>query len=261
MRTQSMVQFDKKGRVFGGENFYSCLMVKEGTRESILESARRVMEYHPDLVEWRLDYVLPMEDTDFAEEMLVETARQLADVLDGVPLLITFRVKEEGGIRKYPRELRLRMVKACIRTGLIDFIDVEIGSDQAYVDEIREACAPHGTKLILSYHNWETVPEEAFLIEKVKEAIEKGADIPKLYTTANTYEEALRVMQTAVKVRKEGIAGGPMIFCGMSHSTLLTRVMGGDVANDFVYLTITGEKGGVEEDVRYYNELREVFHI
>ena len=69
------------------------------------------------------------------------------------------------------------------------------------------------------------------------------------------------MIQTAVKVRKEEIVKGPMIFCGMSHSTLLTRAMGGDCANDFVYLTINGEKGGVEEDVRYYNELREVFSI
>lgn len=134
MRVQSAVQYEKKGKLFGGETFYSCLMIKEGTRAGILEAADTVMKYNPDLVEWRLDYCMPMEDTDFAEEILVGTADLLAERLGETPLLITYRIKEEGGIKKYPRDLRLRMVKAVINTGHIDFIDVEIGSDQPYIN-------------------------------------------------------------------------------------------------------------------------------
>ncbi|MGI6117025.1 MAG: type I 3-dehydroquinate dehydratase [Bilifractor sp.] len=261
MRVQSAVKYEKKGKQFGGKDYYACLMIKEGTREAILEAADTVMKYDPDLVEWRLDYCLPMEDTDFAEKTLVGTARCLAERLGDIPLLITYRIKEEGGIRKYPRDLRLRMIQAVINTGCIDFIDVEIGSDQEYIDKIKDTCAKFDTKLILSYHNWETVPDDDFLLGRIETALKKGADVPKLYLTANTYEDAMRVMRMALKVRKEKIVKGPMIFCGMSNTTLLTRAMGGDVANDFGYFTITGDKGGVEEDIIYYRQLKEAFDI
>ena len=40
MRIQSAVKYPKKRCIFGGQDFYACLMVKEGTRESILASTQ-----------------------------------------------------------------------------------------------------------------------------------------------------------------------------------------------------------------------------
>ena len=100
-----------------GNRYLSCIMVKEGSQQAILKAAKEVMQYHPDIVEWRLDYVDHMLDIDFTEKILCETAEKLAEVVKGATLLMTFCIKEQGGLRPFPRDLRLRMVNACIRTG------------------------------------------------------------------------------------------------------------------------------------------------
>lgn len=46
-----------------------------------------------DLVEWRIDCLMPFPDT----EMLLTLARELKQSLGSLPLLITFRSLPEGG--------------------------------------------------------------------------------------------------------------------------------------------------------------------
>lgn len=257
----SKEQYKMNGAMVGGEKYLSCMMIKEGSRAAVLEKARDVLQYDPDIVEWRLDYINPMLDADFAEEALKETTRQLSMTLEKRPILMTFRIKEQGGLRAFPRELRLRMVKACISTGCIAIADVEIDSDEAYVREIREACDQYGTKLLLSFHDWDKVPSDEFMINEVRQALEKGADIPKLYLTANSYQDVIRIARTAKKLREEGICEKPYCICGMNDIAMITRIIGGQCGSDFGYFTYSDVRGGYEEDDVYFKELLDVFDM
>ena len=72
MKLQSKVQYKMNGVTVGGNRYLSCIMVKEGSRQAILKAAKEVMQFHPDIVEWRLDYVDPMLDIDFTEKYCVK---------------------------------------------------------------------------------------------------------------------------------------------------------------------------------------------
>ncbi len=261
MKLQSKYPYHMDGISVGGNKYLSCIMVKEGTQAAILTSAKEVMAWSPEIVEWRLDYVNPMENNDFSEALLCETTEKLAEIVKGSILLVTFRIKEQGGLRSFPRDLRLRMVKACIRTGKVGIIDVEIDSDAEYIRQIREEAHRHGTKLLLSFHDWECVPDNAFMIAKVREAIAKGADIPKLYLTANSYADVIRIANTAKRIRKEGICETPFCMCGMNHIAMITRILGGECGSDFGYFTCSGVRGGYEEDDEYFKALLDVFDM
>lgn len=261
MKKQSALAYSMGGVTIGGGKYLSCIMVKEGTQAAVLAAAEKVMEYRPDIVEWRLDYLNPMEDSDFAERLLRETAEKLADVTRGSVLLATFRVKEQGGLRAFPRETRLRMVKACIETGKIGIVDVEIDSDAAYLREIREIAARCGVKLLLSFHDWERVPDSEAMLDKVREAMAKGADIPKLYLTANSYEDVIRIAATAKRIQEEGICKTPYCMCGMNHIAMVTRILGGECGSDFGYFTCSGVRGGYEEDDDYFKAILDVFGL
>ncbi|MGN1014498.1 MAG: type I 3-dehydroquinate dehydratase [Butyricicoccus sp.] len=261
MKLQSTIQYTINGVTIGGDKYLSCIMVKEGSQEAILASARKVMEYSPDIVEWRLDYVNPMMDTDFAEEMLIDTVNKLSEVVEGTTLLMTFRIKEQGGLRAFPRDLRLRMVKACIQTGKIGIVDVEIDSDEEYVREIKEVATRYGTKVLLSFHDWNCVPSNEFMINEVKEALRKGADIPKMYLTANSYEDVIRIAETAKRIREEGICELPYCICGMNNIAMITRILGGECGSDFGYFTCNDVRGGYEEDDDYFKALLDVFDM
>lgn len=261
MKLQSKVKYDIKGKIVGGDKYLTCIPIKEGSKASILEAAKKVMAYHPDIVEWRVDYFNPMMDSDYSGKMLIDTLKELSAFIGNIPLLLCFRIKEEGGYRAYPRALRLRMIEACVKTGLIDFVDIEIGSDEDYIKAVKEVCHQNDTKLILSFHNWKTVPEDNVMMSKLVEARDKGADIPKLYLTANTYDDALRVARAAKKAKEENIVDEPFCFCAMGDTGLLTRIIGGECGSDFGYFSTNGAKGGDEEDMEYFQQLCDVFDV
>ncbi|MGI6006422.1 MAG: type I 3-dehydroquinate dehydratase [Ruminococcus sp.] len=59
-KLQSPVAYKLGNVVMGGQKYLNCMMIKEGSRISALEKACEVLKYHPDIVEWRLDYMNPM---------------------------------------------------------------------------------------------------------------------------------------------------------------------------------------------------------
>lgn len=260
-KLQSPVAYKLGNVVMGGEKYLNCMMIKEGSRIAVLEKAYEVLKYRPDIVEWRLDYMNPMLDTDFSEKMLVETARQLYDVLGEIPILMTFRIKEQGGLKKFSRNLRLRMVRSCIQSGVISIADVEIDSDEEYIEAIREDCEKYGTKLLLSFHDWNQVPADEFMIREVQLALAKGADIPKMYLTANSYQDVIRIARTAKSLRMDGICEKPFCLCGMNDIAMITRILGGQCGSEMGYFTWSDVRGGYEEDAVYFKELLELFAL
>ena len=59
-KLQSKVQYNIDGHVMGGERFIRCMMIKQRTKDDILEAACDVARYDPEMVEWRIDYCIPM---------------------------------------------------------------------------------------------------------------------------------------------------------------------------------------------------------
>ncbi len=51
----------------------------------------------------------------------------------------------------------------------------------------------------------------------------------------------------------------PIIICAMGDTGLITRTLGGCMGADFEFIDVTGIKGGEEEDVRYVDQLAEIF--
>ena len=63
------------------------------TKEDIIEEAKTFDSIPVDVVEWRVDWF----DDVFATEKVLETAKELQEVLKDIPVLLTFRTSKEGG--------------------------------------------------------------------------------------------------------------------------------------------------------------------
>ena len=56
---RAKVQFNMgENTSWGGKRFIRCFMLKERTKNDILEAARNAARYNPEMVEWRVDYCL-----------------------------------------------------------------------------------------------------------------------------------------------------------------------------------------------------------
>ena len=65
------------------------------TEEEILASAKEIAAAKPDIMEWRIDYY---EAGIKDNEKLIATAKALRDVVGELPILVTFRTNNEGGV-------------------------------------------------------------------------------------------------------------------------------------------------------------------
>ncbi|MGI6010793.1 MAG: type I 3-dehydroquinate dehydratase [Ruminococcus sp.] len=258
-KIQSKIQFNMgENHIMGGEKFIRCFMLKERTKNDILEAARNVARYNPEMVEWRVDYCLPMDSSKFTEDYWKNTLKEIKEILPDVPMLMTFRVKKEGGKTWYPDELRLKMAAALVSTGLIEYCDCEIDNDINYINTLKDACVKSNTKFVVSQHKWTETPSNEEIEATFRECVDKGADLPKFYLMATNYDDAVRTSVVTKKLREEEL-DMPIIICAMGDTGLITRTLGGCMGADFEFIDVTGIKGGEEEDVHYVDQLADIF--
>ena len=106
--------------VIGGGKPKVCVPMM-GDEEAVLRTAEDIKKSRADLAEWRID-----TDPDWNNEShILQTAEKLRSVLGDMPLLFTFRTREEGGSAAVSEERYRELNRTMIRSGLIDLVDVE----------------------------------------------------------------------------------------------------------------------------------------
>ena len=257
-KIQSEIQYDIDGHVMGGKRFQRCMMIKKRTKNDVIAVAKDVARYNPDLVEWRIDYLVPMGTTQFVANYWIDVLKEIKEIMPKVPILMTFRVKKEGGLKWYPDEQRLFLTKALLNTGLIAYTDTEIDNTPEFIKEMQDACAANGTKLVVSQHKWTYTPSHQEIVDTYKECLDKGAALPKFYMTAVCYEDSVRCSEAMYDVRTSFLKE-PCIITAMGDTGLITRTLGGSIGADFEFIDTTGIRGNEEEDIHYVDQLADIF--
>ena len=173
-----------------------CICIAENSLEGVRAAIDRAMP-HADLIEIRADYLGEIE----LEPILTQRTK---------PLIVTNRRKEEGGRFEGEDRGRLEMLKQAMDLGA-DYIDVEVESEevllQSLIDEQRKN--REKTELVLSYHDFRETPSSPALYDLFDRMVQIKAEIVKIVTFAQSYEDNLRILSLipyAKKRRQEIIA-------------------------------------------------------
>ena len=162
-----------------------CVSLVASTAEEILQQAEGLQE--ADLLEIRLDALEEPRVAPFLEKI-----RR--------PLLFTFRAREEGGLREAPLAKRLACLQEAAQGGAWG-VDLELAAGKEAIEALRRTC--QGTKLLLSFHDFEGVPPLSRLKELVEEMKRLGADWGKVVVTVGQAAEALPILSLIPWARKE----------------------------------------------------------
>lgn len=127
------------------------------------------------MVELRLD--LMQMSSDQISQLIQQSTETVA----------TFR---EG---KYSESERQEALIKAISHGAT-YVDIEVESDKQYREPIIKHAKQHGCKVIISYHNFESTPDNAALKNIIRQCQSLGADIVKLITTANSAADSARIL-------------------------------------------------------------------
>ena len=213
---------DIRGRKLGGETPLTCSPLVGRTRERLLAEAANVAAKKPDVIEWRVDYFEGIADA----KSVIDTGGAMRKTVGDTPLIFTRRSVKEGGERiAIGDEEVVRLYDAVAASGLLDFIDFEMGNDPEHVRRVRESTRRHGTRLILSYHNFSETPSQEFMVQRFLEAERLGADVAKVAVMPRNRADVLALL--AATAQADDKARIPLISMSMGPLGSVTRMIGG----------------------------------
>jgi 3-dehydroquinate dehydratase-1 len=198
-----------------------CVPIVEKSMKDILEEAFHIKELPIDIVEWRVDWFI---ESDKINKVL-ETAKELRQILKEKPILFTFRTKEEGGNKGIALEEYTSLYEAIIQSGYVDFVDVELFRGDKIVEHLVEYAHQNQCKIVASNHDFYNTPSKDEIISRLLKMKELGADIPKIAVMPNEVTDVLRLLESTNEV-KEVHNIGPVVTMSMGKTGGISRLSG-----------------------------------
>ena len=210
-----------KNTVIGEGRPKICVPIVGKTKTDILEEAKKITALPVDVVEWRVDWF----DDVFATEYVLETAKELQEVLKDIPVLLTFRTSKEGGEKAIEADAYAELNKRAAATGLVDLVDVEAFTGDEVVKDIIAGAPAHGVKVVASNHDFDKTPDKDDIVGRLVKMQELGADIPKIAVMPQCKKDVLTLLEATREMAEEH-ADRPIITMSMAGTGLISRLCG-----------------------------------
>lgn len=198
-----------------------CAPIVGRTREEILLQAKELKEAGPDLAEWRADW---FEKAGEKEE-LREILELLRGELGELPLLVTFRTRQEGGEQEISLEDYEEFLLEVLASGQADLIDVELFMGEEFLSGIVERAHKEGIKVIASNHDFEKTPNTGEIVDRLCRMQKAGADLLKLAAMPRDPGDVLTLLAATWQM-KECYARQPVITMAMGGRGIISRMAG-----------------------------------
>lgn len=197
-----------------------CIPLTGKNREEIIEEMEIVKKSNPDLIEWRVDF---FEESDNPERVC-EMLGTINDSFKQIPVLFTFRTKEEGGEKSIMSEDYVKLLKEVSERRLADIVDVQVfwygEKSEDFIKELKET----GAVVLASSHHFEGTPSVREMSDALYTMENRGADIIKLAVMPQSGKDVCALLGATME-RKEH-SNKPMITMSMGQSGMLSRICG-----------------------------------
>lgn len=174
-----------------------------------------------DIVEWRVDFYKDVENIDKVKETLSYIRKLLKDI----PIIFTFRTKNEGGNREISKEYYIELLKEIVKTKEIDLVDIELFTGYEEVINIINISHENKVKVIISNHDFEKTPSKKEITERLKKMIDLGADIPKMAVMPKCRNDVLTLLSATSDIYEQ-YSDTPIITMSMGSIGMVSRIAG-----------------------------------
>ena len=196
-----------------------CVPIVAPLQTEILKEAEQICKMQADLVEWRADW-FAQDDPHAAVQVLAA----LRGVLGDMPLLFTFRTKNEGGQKQIGIKEYAALNEAAARSGYADLIDVELSAGDDAVKSLIAAAHECGVHVIASSHDFEKTPKQQEIVQRLCEMQRLGADILKIAVMPKSRADVLTLL--AATEQMQSYANRPVVTMSMGGFGAVSRICG-----------------------------------
>lgn len=198
-----------------------CVPIVGTSWEEIKEQAEEIVKLPVDFVEWRMDWYEKVTEESSVTDILGLLRQYLGDL----PLLATFRTKQEGGMQEFSQQEYRALMNTVLTSGYIDLVDVELFLGEKLVKELIESAHLAGVFVVASNHDFFKTPTKEEMIRRLCKMQELGADVLKIAVMPNTNRDVLTLLETTVEMN-EVYAKKPLITMAMSGIGMISRLSG-----------------------------------
>lgn len=198
-----------------------CAPIVGRTREEIVLQAKKLRAAGPDLAEWRADWFEKAGEKEELREILELLRVELGEL----PLLVTFRTRQEGGEQEISLEDYEEFLSEVLASGGADLIDAELFMGDEFLSQIVEKAHKEGVKVIASNHDFEKMPNTGEIVERLCRMQKAGADLLKLAAMPRDPGDVLALLAATWQM-KECYAKQPVITMAMGGTGVISRLAG-----------------------------------
>ena len=238
---------------FSGESCALTTSVIAPTVEEALAEIVEAVDGGADIVELRVDFIDGLDAPVDIPKMLAACA---------VPCIVTYRPTWEGGQYAGEEEPRLAALWAAVDAGAA-YVDCELLAAERFFAAAPAHLAEKArrwSKIILSSHNYETVPTEAALAETHARCVAAGADIVKIAAMVTDITHVARLEKLLRDAN--GASGGAeaTVVLGMGEAGQTSRLLAAKFGS---FLTFGALRSGAESAPGQptLGQLRELYRV
>jgi 3-dehydroquinate dehydratase-1 len=198
-----------------------CVPVTAADMEELKQQIRQVLASPCDMVEWRADFFRDTEQASWLADALALLRRELGEL----PLLFTFRTKEEGGEQSISLEEYERLNLVAANTGLADLVDVEWNRGEELLRALTGKLQESGVRVIGSFHDFAKTPKQQEIVDLLCRMQESGVDITKAAVMPHTEQDVMTLLAASIQMKTQW-ADRPFITMSMGKLGGISRLAG-----------------------------------
>lgn len=189
---------------------------------AILQSAAAAAAAGPDLVEWRADWF----DAVWDRAALLGCLRGLRAALGELPLLVTFRTRQEGGRQPADPGTYEDFCRAVCESGFADLLDLELFTEAEARDRILRLAHDCNVKVVCSSHDFSSTPPREEMLARLCRMQALGAEVAKLAVTPRSRRDVADLLAVTAEMA-DLHPQTPVITMSMGPVGQVSRIAGG----------------------------------
>ena len=211
---------EKIFKIISKNTFASCIPLISANQDELLADVEVGVANGCDFLEWRRDHY--MQGTVLTPEDELKLLTEIKKRMPNQGLIYTYRSHYEGGVFKTATEVREAAIDTAIKSNLVDYVDVELQSEAAFLQRIKQALNMNPTQWIVSHHNFEKTPtsEEIGAIYAAMESV--GGDVLKLAVMPNSINDIRQLICASLNHNEQSEKA--IIAIAMGEAGGITRI-------------------------------------
>ena len=200
-----------------------CVSIPPKTIDEAFELIKKAEELHPDLIEIRLDKL--------------KNYAKLADIPkhSKIPLIATNKSMKNHGYFSGTEIERQKILLDSAKYGF-DYVDIDmfVLNKTDLINNLKKI----GTKVIISFHDFEKTPPILELKKILKIQLGLGADICKIITSAKTFDDNLIILNFVSEASKKS----NIVCFAMGEHGKISRLLSPFFGGVFTFASLTEKR-------------------